>query len=260
MAYGADVATLAAPSMVDSEPAEFVREQWAAFLALHPKILDAQHRAAVAAYAAKQAGDMARFERGRAIIQALGDLAQLHHRVITTVEPWGKYIGLSAVAIPVAAATVFAGVALVIAWMFRRYDYLDGLADRLADGSLTPADLEALGDAAPATDVLAPFVDVGKLLLWGAALFLGVGLLRELTAAGGRARSNPPLTVFAANPPADDGAEIIGEHVYTIAYRHAGDSRPYYHDFRSGALLEGLPDGSIRIRNPRRRLWRDFGG
>lgn len=53
---------------------------------------------------------------------------------------------------------------------------------------------------------------------------------------------------------------LLSRDVEAIEYRHAGDGQPYRHDFEyGGAAAYLLDDGSVEIRNPDRRLWRDFG-
>lgn len=56
--------------------------------------------------------------------------------------------------------------------------------------------------------------------------------------------------------PASAG-QVFGYPVY-IEYVHEGDGRVYYHEFGGGVEMQALPDGSLRLFDPRRKLWRDY--
>jgi len=43
-----------------------------------------------------------------------------------------------------------------------------------------------------------------------------------------------------------------------IVYRHVADGELYEHEFGLGDELRAMPDGSLQISNPTRRLWREF--
>lgn len=45
------------------------------------------------------------------------------------------------------------------------------------------------------------------------------------------------------------GAKLIGDNVFALAYRHAGDGKNYKHDFENFAdtKMYGLPDGSVLL-------------
>lgn len=63
----------------------------------------------------------------------------------------------------------------------------------------------------------------------------------------------PPMR---GNPPPARG-QLLG-YAHSIRYLHSGDGHWYEHDFGEGDELRTMPDGSLRIENPRRKLWRDF--
>lgn len=248
---------------VMSDAAEYLRDRWADFVALEPAILDLMHRAAVAAATAREAGDLATYESGRAIIRDLGELSKLHGRVVDKMREVGGWIGvdlagaprghgLGAIPVPVALYTVFAGLALVVAWLFRRVEYQQELVDALEAGTITAGDLEALNEPPPGTDVLGAAVDLGRLALWAFVAFVAWRIVSELPTF----RRNPDLVIFEGNPP---GA-LIGEHVYSVSYRHAQNSAPHFHDFETpGVEMWGMDDGTVVLRHPDGRpLWHDF--
>jgi len=244
-----------------SDAAQWIREKWGVFVALEPEILNLQHRAAMAAAAAKQAGDELRYDMGRVIITDLGELSKLHGKVVDKVTELSGYLGLNlggyqlgAIAVPVAVALTFATIATVMLWLMQRLDLQRRLVEGLEAGTLTHADLAALEDKAPGGDVLGTTLGIGKLAL---VAFIGWLLLQALQQVP-RLRSNPDLLVFHGNPPELEGA-YIGENVYALTYQHADNSEPYVHNFRPGVEVWGNPDGSVTLSHPdHRRLWGDF--
>lgn len=236
-----------------SAAAEWIRDQWGAWLALEPRILDLQHRAAVAI----QQG--ANPTLGREIIQDLGSLSQLHGKVTDKVVSLSGYLGLNlgglgAVWVPFAIAATFASIAAVMLWLMRRLDLQQRLVEGLEQGTLTAADLAALADSPPGSDVLGTAVDMGKLILWGIMAYVALLALREARSF----RENPDLLVFRPNP--DDGeGERIGVETYALAYQHADNREPYVHNFGPDVEVWGEPDGSVSLHSRSgKRLWRDF--
>lgn len=73
-------------------------------------------------------------------------------------------------------------------------------------------------------------------------------------------RRNPAELVVLGNPPG--AARMVARHVEEIWYRARTHGGPrgagYSHKFSPGAELWALEDGSVLIRNPRRRLWEDL--
>lgn len=49
----------------------------------------------------------------------------------------------------------------------------------------------------------------------------------------------------------------LGDVEY-LEYTHATDGEEYYHEFRPGAQLWALKDGSLLIEHPTRKLWKDY--
>ncbi len=69
-------------------------------------------------------------------------------------------------------------------------------------------------------------------------------------------RKNPPLTVFAlANPPR---RQQFSARLYTIEYRHKGNGKDYYHNFKPGTQMYALPNGDVLIHRPGAKVWGDF--
>lgn len=75
-----------------------------------------------------------------------------------------------------------------------------------------------------------------------------------------RARSNPPAESVRTSLVHGQRATLVAVGLDSLAYRHA-QSRTralYTHDFDGDEQLWAMPDGSLVIRHPRRRLWDDF--
>lgn len=71
---------------------------------------------------------------------------------------------------------------------------------------------------------------------------------------------NPPLTIFALNPPAKiPSAAIMSRRVIGVEYVHAGDRQKYRHDCAVGVEMIADPSGAIILRRPDgREVWREF--
>ncbi len=68
---------------------------------------------------------------------------------------------------------------------------------------------------------------------------------------------NPPLTVLSLmNPP--KGGKLMSDQLYEIRYKHKGNGKDYYHDFKRGTQMLAMPDGSICIRRPGAKVWGDY--
>jgi len=232
---------------VPSDAAEYVREKWEDFLNLSPRIIDLQHRAATAAGAARERGDAVTEAAAKAMIRTLGELNVLHGGAVDRLLPLAPYVGLGAIVVPVAVATAFSALALVVLWFFRKVALQEELLARLEDGTLTEAGYlaaqEALGD------IPGPLEAGADLVKWVAFGFVAWAAFR----AFGPLRRNPPLTVFNRNPP-----EVLSRRVWALSYRHEEDGEDYEHEFGPNVELETLEDGSLLVSHPSRPIWRDF--
>ena len=237
----------------------YLRDRWSDFLELGPRIVDLQHRAALAAQRAGEAGDMDRKRQAQQVIAALGRLNIKHGEAIDRyeLERVGEALGFSGYhepgglgAVPVVPVAAFTGLALVVAWAFRAYEAEERKLDLIEAGVLTPAEAAAL-DAGPAPGTLFDGLeDVGRLVLYGVVAFVALQALQTF-----RPRANPPLHVWHTNPPAD----VFGEEVYDVRYRHALDGLDYVHDFGPDVELAGLPDGTVLLSHrDGLPLWEDF--
>ena len=57
----------------------------------------------------------------------------------------------------------------------------------------------------------------------------------------------------------DAPSHLIGLEVYEIRYRHATDGKDYSHEFETGVIMLGQPDGSIRIESATgKKLWEEM--
>lgn len=54
-------------------------------------------------------------------------------------------------------------------------------------------------------------------------------------------------------------SHLIGLEVYEIRYRHATDGKDYKHEFETGVMLLGKPDGSLKIESATGvKLWEEI--
>lgn len=226
---------------------DYIRRRWADFLALGPRIVDLQHRAALLAQRLGEAGNIEGKRQAQDVIRALGRLNVKHGEAVDRyeLERIGEVVGLGAVPfVPVATVT---GLALVVAWAFRAYAAEERKLELIEAGLLTPAEAASL-DAGPAPGMLFGGVEtIAKLAVGALALYVILEGLRVW-------RPNPPLEIWHTNPPG-----VFGEEVYDLRYRHADDGLDYVHDFGPGVELEGLDDGTVRLSHRADLpLWEEF--
>lgn len=228
-----------------SNAAEYVRERWADFLALEGRLVDMQHRAALAAQSYRARGLTELELAAKAMIRELGALNQLHGTIVERFSDLGRYVGLGAIQIPVVLATAFSTAAVVLLWYFRKFQVQERALEMLEAGTLSEAAFLQMNDELGASP-LKEGMDLAKLALWA---FVGWLALQALTVGF---RRNPPLVVFG-NPP-----DQIARQVLDITYIHADDGEPYIHEFEGGVEAQALPDGSVLIGHPEKPVWRDF--
>lgn len=236
----------------EEDPRGYLERMWDRFVALEPKILDLQHRAALAVQRARAAGDQQREDQARQVLLRLGDLAQLHIRIVDQAQGVAEYIGLGAYptgtrlgAIPAAALAVITTVAALVAWVFRSYAAEERKLELIEAGVLTPEQAAAL-DPGPRPAGL-----VGELrgvLLWGALAVVALMVAQRFVGP----RRNPPLMIYGRNPPGP-----IGQDVHAVYYTHAEDGEYYVHEFDGDVEMVALDDGSVLLRAPV-PLWEDF--
>ena len=206
-----------------------------------------QHRGAV--LAARLPATDPKAAEARASVDAIARLIRIHAATVRKVEEYGAYVGLGALAIPPAILAALTALALIVAWVFREYEAQKQILDLIEAGTLTPAqavELKQASGPAPGLDILGGFAQVGGV---GALVLLAVALVLFAR----RWRSNPELLTFHDNP-----GGVWSSRVYDLRYRHDSDGEDYVHDFKPGVRMQGLPDGSVRLFHPSRRLWEDF--
>jgi hypothetical protein len=246
---------------------EYLRSKWSEFVNLYQRIIDAQHRAAVAARDADLVGDTETGDQARAVVRELRDLQEKHDAVVRRMEPYASVIGLGGyrglgIVFTAAQITVITALALTVTWFFRAYAAEARKLDMIEAGTLTPeqaAALDASVGAAPGA-VLGNVTRIGTLLLWGGLAFIALQAFQAYQAAvpRGRTRRNPPLLVFDRNPP-DADADVMAEQVYGVWYRHAEDGGNWFHEFGPDVEMFAEPDGSVSIAHSGgRRVWEDF--
>ncbi len=230
----------------------YLREKWAEFLSMGPRIIDLQHRAALVAGAARERGDFDGEAAAKAEIAKLGELNKAHGWAVDTyqLESVGERLGLGAFPV-VAGSLAFSGLAAVVVWAFRSFSYSERVLDLIETGQLTPEQAAAL-DAGPTPgNVLGQVGDLATLALWGVGLWLAFQVFAAYASV--RPKRNPPLEVWHTNPP-----EGWGE-VHDLTYRHEEDGEDYIHEFGPDVELEGQEDGTVLlVHADGKPLWADF--
>lgn len=233
---------------------EYLREKWTDFLAMGPRIIDLQHRAALISGAARERGDIAGAEEAKDEIRRLGELNKAHGWAVDTyqLERVGERLGLGAWPV-VAGALAYSGLAAVMLWAFRAYSYSERKLDLIEQGVLTPDQAAALDPGPSPGRIFRGATNLLTLAAWGVGLWFAF----QLAAASGPLRKklrNPPLEVWNVNPP-----EVMGDEVYAVTYRHEEDGQDYVHEFGPDVELEALPDGSVLLTHrDGRPLWDEF--
>lgn len=230
-----------------SNAAEYVRDRWEAFVALTPAIIDLQHRAAEARYRYNQEGKTREADAARAVIVELGKLNVTHGKIVDHFSELAPYVGLGAVAVPVALAAAFSTAAIAMLWFFRKMDIQEKALGLLEAGVLSEEGFLQMNKEA-GKNPLGETLGFAKLALWA---FLGWVALQALTTFQGP-RRNPPLVIFG-NPP-----EVLSEDVVFLQYVHAEDGEVYRHEFDGDVMAEALPDGGLLISHPTRPVWGEF--
>jgi hypothetical protein len=231
-----------------SDAAEYVHDRWMEFLDLPRQIIDLQHRAALAAQSYREQGDEAGELAAKALIRVLGDLNQLHGRILDTYSYLAPYVGLGAIAIPVAAAAAFSALALVLLWFFRKFSIQEQALDMLEAGTLSEEGFIQMNrELGPSP--LEQTTSLARLALYAALAFVVLKLVQGV----GSFRENPELLILG-NP------EPFGSRVRYIEYEHA--DRPgvlYHHTFRPGVTMEADDNGTVTLRGKAGRpVWREF--
>lgn len=244
----APVAALEPPQ--DEEGAlAWLRSRWASFEDLSRRIIDLQHRAAVASQTFEERGEATKAAAARMIIEELAKLQRVHHRILTWAEGSVSALGLGAVQIPLGIAGVTV-VALLVSWAFRKFAIQERALDLLEEGSLTPEEFREL-------DILDPpgiGEEIGGVLGnvgWWALLIIGGLVLLEFSKRGSFL-PNPPVVLFG-NPPGPMSQEVGG-----VWYQHLEDGEWYIHHFEGEVEMEALEDGTVLLSHPSREIWREF--
>lgn len=233
------------------DPTDYLQMVWGSFVDLSPRIIDLQHRAALAAQAAASVHDQESEALAKLVIHELAKLQKVHHKILSWSERAGAMVGLGVIQIPIGVAGVTV-VALLVAWSFRKFAAQSEALGLLERGILTAEEFQALDIMDPpgiGGEIAGLAGGIGK---WVVLALLAFTLL-EATRAG-LFRRNPPLVMFG-NPP-DDG--LMSEGVKLIAYEHAEDGELYLHEFADGVEMEALEDGSVSIGHPEHGVWSDY--
>lgn len=239
----------------------YLRDRWAAFLGLGPRIVDLQHAAALEAGRCRARGDLECEAQAKELIRELGRLNVKHGELIDRyeLERVGEALGLAGWsynglgAVPFVPAAVFSALALGVLWAFRSFELAERKLELIQAGVLTPEQAAALDPGPTPGSFLEGLEGLGKLAVVGLLAWLAVQALTAYN-AGRRVRRNPPLEVWHANPP-----ETMSHRVYDVRYRHADDGLDYIHEFGPDVELETLDDGAVRLSHARGLpLWADF--
>ncbi len=227
----------------------YIRQKWAEFSALSPRIIDLQHRAAGAAYHYKTTGHASQAAAAKRVIEELAKLQQVHHRVVSWWDQAAPALGVGAVQIPIGIAGVSV-VALLVAWSFRKFAAQERALQLLEAGVLTPEQFDRLDILDPpgiGEDIASMVGGIGRWVVLG---LIGLALLEAVKR--GTFRSNPPLILFG-NPPGP-----MSEDVAVIGYKHEEDGEFYAHEFEGGVEMVAEEDGSLSMSHPDHPIWSDF--
>ena len=255
-AFGAYEEAGAPPAEIEGAK-QYLRDRWAEFLSMGPRIIDLQHRAALVAGAARERGDLEGEAAAKQEIRNLGELNKAHGWAVDTyqLENVGARLGLGAFPI-VAGALAFSALAGVVVWAFRSFEYSERKLDLIEAGVLTPAQAARLDPGPTPAAVLGGIGDLATLALWAAGLWIVFQVFQAYAPKRKRSsarRGNPPLEVWRQNPPGGWG------EVHDLTYRHADDDEDYIHAFGPDVELQGLSDGSVLLTHAGGApLWDDF--
>lgn len=128
--------------MTATEAWAYVRGKWDEFTGLYPRLLDLQHRAAVAAAEARAAGRDAEADEARASLDRLAALVELHDDAVSRFEILATAVGLGAFPIAYAAAAI--ALAGIVALVFARFGAESRIVGLLEAGRLTPGEAERI--------------------------------------------------------------------------------------------------------------------
>lgn len=76
-----------------------------------------------------------------------------------------------------------------------------------------------------------------------------VGIIRNLML---HHRPNPAMAIIGGNR-----GRVFGKQVHKVFYEHVTEGNRVHEFEKNGTKMEALPDGSIRIYNPKHRLWEE---
>lgn len=167
--------------LAPSSAADYLRSKYRAFQDLGPRILDLQHRAALAKQQATQLGQPMRAElAGEAVVQ-LGDLLRFHQETLNRLEALVTAIpGLGAFWIPVTLVASAAAIAASVALVFRLFDPLERMVTEVLEREdLTPEQqtqlIQSISEASQAGTAGGFVSELGDAARW-----VGFGLLAWL--------------------------------------------------------------------------------
>lgn len=174
MAYGSPPPYgLSGPEAPELDAEEYLDEVGADFRSLEGRIIDMQHRAAIVAGRAREAGRTADYETGIDIIRKLGQINQDYDTARGTwanVRRWVPGLGV----VPFFLVAIVTGLAAVVAAIFRQAAVEEHRLELLENGLLTPAELVQIQRGAPAgLAALAPLLVAGGVAfaLWKRGAF-----------------------------------------------------------------------------------------
>jgi len=156
--------------MTAQDALHYVKDRWEDFVNLYPQILDLQHRAAVQAYNAKEAGDFDTYNAARESISDLAALAQLHQKALADFSYLRAFVpGLGQVVSLIWAGAVVA-LAGLVAFIFARFGAEQHVVNLLEQGKVTPEQAAAI---LAQTDRGGSLSAVSSTVKWAVAGLLG---------------------------------------------------------------------------------------
>lgn len=256
MSFANTVPAVSVPSPQGWDPVEWLKQFWNFYVGLWPDMLGLEHQFATIV-ATTQSGTLEN-TTARQGLNAVSELMKIQTWTQKQVETYGSELGLGIVGVAIVSGTIAASIVALVYYSVQKYNALRQVVDSINAGTLTPTQATNLLNAAGKAPAFGGLLSgLGGLLLvgLGAVVFLH---MRRSRPAVVELRENPDLMLLGANPPDEDELGVWSHRVLSVDYIHDDDGEPYTHAFSRGVRMQGRPDGSVRLFNPRRAVWREF--
>lgn len=246
MSYSNAAPAVSIPTPSGWDPVHWLQQFWQAYVNMWPDMLGLEHEFATIV-ATTQTGTLEN-TTARQGLNAVSELMKIQTWTQKEVETYGSALGLGIVGVAIVSATVATTVVALVWYSVQKYNALRQVVSSINAGTLTPSQATTLLNAAGKAPAFG-----GLLSGAGALVLLGIGAVFFMHARRSRRLENPDLIFLGANP---NGT--WSHRVLSLDYYHDDDGQPYTHSFSRGVHMQGLADGSVRLYNPDRPIWREF--